>query len=101
MKFLDNIPLSPEERHGRTGSSKERRRPARKTYGDLKFLMDYITRKVIAAGAMRDDITLTTVKEMFEVVAHEFNGSRDAQKGWQTIVAEIRRRNKENRAQQH
>ena len=101
LKFLDNIPLSPEERHGRTGSSKERRRPARKTYGDLKFLMDYITRKVIAAGAMRDDITLTTVKEMFEVVAHEFNGSRDAQKGWQTIVAEIRRRNKENRAQQH
>lgn len=36
---------------------------------------------MIAAGAMRDDIIVTTVKEMFGVVAYKFNGSPDAQKG--------------------
>ena len=101
LKFLDDIPLSAAELHGRTGINKNRRRPARKIYGDLKYLMDYITRKVVAAGAMQEEITETSVKQMFDAVGEEFQGGRNAQKGWQTVVAEVRKREHRNRAQQH
>ena len=101
LKFLDDIPLSTEELHGRTGINKNRRRPARKTYGDLKYLMDYITEKVVAAGGMQDEITETSVKQMFDAVGEEFQGGRNAQKGWQTVVSEVRKRNHRNRVQQH
>ena len=101
LKFLDDIPLTAEEMHRRTGTNKNCRRPARKIYGDLKYLMDYITRKVVAAGAMKDVITETSVKQMFDAVGDEFRGGRNAQKGWQTVVSEVRKQNHQNRVQQH
>ena len=91
LEFLDAIPLSEEERHGRTGPNKNRRRPARKTLCDLKFLMMYITDKVVAAGRFADVITMASVVDMFSMVATEFGGARNSQKKWHTISQEIRR----------
>ena len=57
LEFLDAIPLLEEEQHGRTGPNKNQRQPAHKTLCDLKFLMLYITDKVVAAGRLADVIT--------------------------------------------
>ena len=59
---------------------------------DLKFLMLYITDKVVAAGRLVDVITMASVVVMFSVVATEFGGARNSQKKWLTIVQEIQRR---------
>ena len=91
LEFLDAIPLSEEEQHGQTGPNKNRHRPAHKTLCDLKFLMLYITDKVVAAGRLADVITMASVVDMFSVVATEFGGARNSQKKWHTIVQEIQR----------
>ena len=87
LEFLDAIPLSEEEQHGRTGPNKNRCRPARKTLCNLKFLMLYITDKVLAAGRLADVITMASVVDMFSVIATEFGGTRNSQKKWLTIAA--------------
>ena len=89
LEFLDAIPLSEEEQHGWTGPNKNRCRPACKTLCDLKFLMLYITDKVVAAGRLVDVITMASVVDMFSVVATEFGGARNSQKKWLTIAQEI------------
>ena len=93
IKFLDKIPLTEEEVHGRTGHHRYKQHPSRKTYSDLAFLMNYITRKVQQAGRLADQITPTSVSNMFETVADEFSGGRNAQKKWNTVVHEVRKAN--------
>ena len=41
------------------------------------------------------------MKQMFDAVGEEFQGGQNAQKGWQTVVAEVRKRDHRNRVQQH
>ena len=53
LMHLDKVPLSAEEMHGRVGRNKHKRRPARKLYSDLSFLMNWITDRVEAAGGKR------------------------------------------------
>ena len=89
LEFLDAIPLLEEEQNGQTGPNKNRCRPACKTLCDLKFLMLYITDKVVAAGRLMDVITMASVVDMFSVVATEFGGARNSQKKWHTIAQEI------------
>ena len=52
LEFLDAIPLSEEEQHGQTGPNKNQCRPACKTLCDLKFLMLYITDKLLEGWQM-------------------------------------------------
>ena len=59
--FLDKIPLSAEEKHGKSGRGKNNRRESRKTYNDLAFLMKYITTRVQEAGRMEEEITISSV----------------------------------------
>ena len=86
LEFLDAIPLSEEEQHGQMGPNKNRRQPACKTLCDLKFLMMYITDKVVAAGRFVDVITMASVLNKFGVVATEFGWARNLQKKWHTIL---------------
>ena len=96
LAHLDKIPLSAEEEmHGRAGKHRAKRRPARKIYSDMAFLMNYITEKVVANGAMADEITVSSVDAMFMGVSEEFSGgARNAQKKWNTVVNEIRKKTK-------
>ena len=95
LAHLDKIPLSAEEMHGRVGKHRAKHRPARKIYSDMAFLMNYITEKVVANGAMADVITVRTVDAMFMGVSEEFGGgARNAQKKWNTVVNEIRKKTK-------
>ena len=80
IKFLGEIPLTQEEVHGRTGYHRYKRRPSRKTYSDMAFLMNYIMCKVQQAHRLVDQITPRSVSNMFETVADEFSGGRNAQK---------------------
>ena len=60
--------------HGRSGRFQNSRRNSRKTLNDLSFLMKYITRRVEEANAMEQEITITSVTRMFQVVEDEFIG---------------------------
>ena len=55
--------------------------------------MNYITCKVQQAGRLADQITPTSVSNMFETVADEFSGGRNAQKKWNTVAHEVRKEN--------
>ena len=90
MKFLNSVPLDEEEMHGRTGGKREKRRLARKNLNDMKFLMNWITKKVEEAGAMEQVITLSSVDWMFSIVAGEFSeGEQNGQKKWNTLVRDL------------
>ena len=56
--------------------------------------MNYITCKVQQAGRLVDQITPTSVSNMFETVADEFSGGRNAQKKWNTLAHELRKANR-------
>ena len=89
MKFLDQIPISQEELHARTGANRNWQRLSRKTLCNLKFLMGYITKKVQDANRVENIITPTSVMRMLEVVAEEFQGGRNSQKKWHTAANEL------------
>ena len=74
LDFLDAIPLSEEEQHGQTGPNKNQCQPACKTLCDLKFLMLYITDKVVAAGSLADVMTMASVVDMFSVLLQNLVG---------------------------
>ena len=97
LSHLDAIPLTEVEMPGRNGRHKNKRRPASKTLSDLKFLMDYSTKKVEQAGALATVITLTNVDTMFSVVYDEFEGGQNAQKNWQSVAQDICRRQRVER----
>ena len=54
-------------------------------------MMNYITRKVQQAGRLVDQITPTSVSNMFETVADELPGGRNSQKKWSTVAHELRK----------
>jgi hypothetical protein len=97
LEHLDGIPVSEEEQHGRTGRNKERRRPTRKIFYDMNYLMNYILRKVTASGGIPLAITESSVVAMFDSVEAEFHGGRNSQKRWSTVSNEVQRREREHR----
>ena len=56
--------------------------------------MNYIMHKVQQAGRLVDEITPTSVSNMFETVADEFSGGRNVQKKWNTVAHELRKANR-------
>ena len=48
-------------------------------------------RKVQEAGRFMNQITPTSVSNMFETVADEFSGGRNLQKKWNTVAHELRK----------
>jgi hypothetical protein len=91
VKHLDRVPIGEEEMHGRTGSKKGNRRPARKILNDMRFLMKFIQEKVVERGKFEEEITIDSVDRMYKAVADCFDiNARDAQKRWITIVNGIR-----------
>jgi hypothetical protein len=96
FKHLSGLPLGEEEMHGRTGPAREHRRDARKTWHDLKYLMEHVHQKVLAKGTMEAIINPSSVDRMFLSVAGTFTSKeRDSQMRWLTVVFRIRRRNRE------
>ena len=55
--------------------------------------MNYIMHKAQQAGRLVDQITPTSVSNMFETVADEFSGGRNVQKKWNTVAHEVRKAN--------
>ena len=49
-KFLDNIAKTDQEKRFSTGKHKDNKRPASKTYSDIKCLCDFIKDKAIEKG---------------------------------------------------
>lgn len=88
IKHIDKLPIDDDEQHGR---SAKKRRPARKTYSDMKYIMGFVYKKVVDCHALETEITLKTVDIMFRAVADCFSiGGRDAQKNWTSVVHDLR-----------
>ncbi|KAL7572574.1 hypothetical protein ACA910_000392 [Epithemia clementina (nom. ined.)] len=51
VKWLEKVPLDEGEMHGRTRQARNKRRPPRKTLGDLRFLMEHMVAAVRVCGA--------------------------------------------------
>jgi hypothetical protein len=94
FKFIDKQPLQEEEKHGRTGRFKNSRRPARKIFWDLKFVMDYMEKKVSEEAMLPDEITLSTVDAMYTVSLPFISGTeaRFEQKKWISVSNELRKK---------
>ena len=91
VKHLDDIELGEEELHGRKGRYKLQRRKSTKILSDMKFLMEYVTRKVRERNAFRAEITIATVDSMFDAVADLLSSNaRNAQLNWLTAVGRLR-----------
>ena len=90
VRHLDTMALDEEEKHGRTGKNKGRRRLARKTLADLAYLMKFVADKVILRGKYEAEITLASVDRMFKSVVDCFGGARDSQKRWTSFVNDVR-----------
>ncbi|KAL7572070.1 hypothetical protein ACA910_001717 [Epithemia clementina (nom. ined.)] len=92
VEWLARVPLSEEEKHGRTGRDSDKRRLPRKTLSDMKFLMNHLTKIIKDKGKFIEPAVATTadVNAMFYEIADEFQGIRDAQKKWVTVVNELR-----------
>ena len=60
---------------------------------DMKFLMNWITSKVEAAGALEQEITISAVDQMFQVVTEEFSeGECSGQKRWTTVIRGLQKK---------
>jgi hypothetical protein len=87
---LKMVPLNSSENHGRTGHFKENRRDSRKTWHDLKFLIEYVHRKVVERNVMERDITPLLVDRMFKCVAGIFlSKERDSQMSWLMVLLSL------------
>jgi hypothetical protein len=94
FKHLNKVGLDEEELHGRTGGHKASRRDARKTWHDLKFLMEFVHKKIVDRGAFEREINPESVDRMFKSVVGVFTSKeRDSQMRWLTVLLAIRRRN--------
>jgi hypothetical protein len=92
VKHIDKIPLSEEEKHGRTGIYKDKRRPSRKILADLKYIMNWTYRKVVQRSKMEAEISLESVDRMYMAVVDCFSvKDRDAQKRWVSVVQSVRK----------
>jgi hypothetical protein len=71
---------------------RERRRPSRKIYSDVKFLCNYIEKKGREAGAIIDDRSLANVRKTFEAAEKELvpGAKRQGQLKWRSLVRKIR-----------
>jgi hypothetical protein len=101
VKFVNRLPLQDNEK----------RRPARKTLCDLKFLMTFIEDKIRAKGKWVEDHTFASVTQMYTEVADELvlrgdslrandGARRDGQLKWTTLVRTIQDKIRLERLQQ-
>jgi hypothetical protein len=83
-----------------------RRRPARKTLSDIRYLMNYVESKVQEAGQWTEEHNPTTVTEMYRAVEEHFvirgdgrnHQRRDSQIKWSTMVLLLRKRARQQAA---
>jgi hypothetical protein len=94
VKHLDDVPLTEIELVRKVGLNKNNRRKATKELTDLRFLCNYLTDLVTKLGKLEDVINLPAVDWMFVAVAEvAISGERDNQKGWLSVVRELRQKN--------
>jgi hypothetical protein len=94
VKHLDKRPITEEERHGRRGKFKNKRREARKVLCDINFIIKFIRKKLEEKNLYfkkNEPITQRKVNNMFEAINGEFMvNERDLQKSWLSVVRQLR-----------
>lgn len=96
--FLDKKEKTAAEKRGSTGLHKDKRRPTRKTYSDIKFLCEFIQKIATDSGMDATDRGFTNVQLMYETASPTLfekikDSKRATQYKWQTVVARLRKIN--------
>jgi hypothetical protein len=99
FQFIDDMGKSESEKRCQRGPTKyrDKRRPSRKTYCDMKFLCNYIESKASSAGNDTTDRALGNVRKMFDLASKDLiipgeNNQRIDQFKWRTMVGRIRKK---------
>lgn len=100
--FMDSKEKDNDDSRGHTGKYKDQRRSSSKTFSDLKFLCDFITKQASAKGLDVKDRSTANVRLMYEVVEPMLyppkkNGTVCTQNRWRTVVKKLRKQEKQEK----
>ena len=101
-EFLDLVPKSDQAKRGSTGKYKDNKRPARKTFSDIKSLCKIIEAEAKRLGMDVNDKTLANVNRIYHRVEPTIyegskTGERETQLKWTTVLNKLREKGKEER----
>ena len=92
FNFIDKKDKTDKGKRGQRGIFKNKRRPSRKIYCDMKFICKYIEMKAAEAGFDTSDRNLSNVRTMFLAAGLETiaTNRRGDQLVWSTIIKKLR-----------
>ena len=98
--FIDNMPKTATEKRAQRGKHKDKRRPSRKIFCDMKFICTYIQSKGTDAGMDTSDISLGNIRNIYDTAVKELiipgeRNNRVDQLKWRTMVARVRKKVKQ------
>ena len=105
FRFMDSKQKTQQELMFQRGKHKANRRPAKKTFADMKFLCTYIETKAREGNMDSNDRSAANVHRMYEAAEQALflgsNNDRNTQLKWTTLVHRLRTRiSKQNKQQQ-
>jgi hypothetical protein len=93
IKHVDLEPLTEVEKNRKVGPNRDNRRIATKFLSHMRFLCCFLTTVLTKLEKIEEVITLLSVDQMFEVLAHLImEKDRASQKNWTSTVRELRRK---------
>ena len=92
FNFMDKKEKTDQGKHGQREVFKNRRRPSRKIYCDMKFICKYIETKAAEANLDTSNRKLSNVRRMFEAAGLDkvATNRRGGQLVWTTIIKKLR-----------
>jgi hypothetical protein len=92
FNFLNQKEKTDQEKRGLRETFKNKRRPSRKIYSDMKFICKYIETKASEASLDTSDRNLSNVRRMFEAAGLKTiaTNRRGDQLGWGTLIKKLR-----------
>ena len=101
FKFLDRIPKTDAEKQHTGGKHKDKKRPARKTYNEIKFVCKYIEEQGRLKGYDPSNRSIENVNSIYQAVSpllfDDNNSARETQLKWLTIRTRLRKKLKKEK----
>ena len=104
-KFLDKVPKTTAEKRHFGGNTKERKRPASKTFSDMKFLCEFIEKQGRLKGYDPSNRSIENVNTIYQAVCpiifDDPKSDRETQLKWLTIRSRLRTKIKKQKEATH
>jgi hypothetical protein len=93
VKHIDKIGLATVEKEQKVGPNRDKRRMAKKYLTDMRFICNFLYKKVEDLGKLEETITLSAVDWMFVAISDlVLEGERDSQLQWLSVVRQLRKK---------